>query len=148
MAIIQRLAEHVDDFGGAVKQLESATECCRIQLLITTLPATFVLIDNLMEYQWMWTKKVALVLDIMVGVESVRRLRQYTKQYFSDTMQWEELYAAVYVEPARIFQLAGSGVTKKQQGIPDEAFIELVTEDCRAIDLGKLSWAEPEHLMA
>ena len=83
--------------------------------MIDTLPATLVVVETILQYHWLWCRKLALVRDVMLNGESVRRLRQYVRPYLSDSVQWSEVFAAIYVDPARIFPLAGSGQVKKQQ---------------------------------
>ena len=143
-----RREEHADEIAGAVPQVESAWGNCRIQIEMIALSAAVVVIETIMKIHCRCLKKLSFVRVIILGGESVRRLRQYTKEYFSETVGWIELYTAIYLNPAKIFQLVGSGVKKKQQGLRDESFIELLLGDSRAIELGQIRLAEPEHLMA
>ena len=66
MGIIQPLGEQLDEFPGAAKLVLSATGYCQIHLIIDTLPATLVVVETLMQYQWQWIKKLALVRDIIL----------------------------------------------------------------------------------
>ena len=65
----------------------------------------------------------------------MRLLRQYSREYFSNSVQWTELFAAFYLDLARVRPQAANGTLKKLQGLSDEAFIELVLCDCREIDV-------------
>ena len=70
------------------------------------------------------------------------------RKYLSDGVQWSEVFAAIYLDPARIFPLVGNGPVKKLHGLPDESFIELVLGDWRVVDLGQLKWQAPNELVA
>ena len=63
-------------------------------------------------------------------------------------MQWSELFAAIDFDQARIFPLVGSEQVKKQHGLPDESFTELVLGDWRVVDLGQINWQAPNELVA
>ena len=78
----------------------------------------------------------------------MRLLRQYSREYFYNSVQWAELFAAFYLDLARVRPLAGSGALKKLQGLSHEAFIEFVLCDCREIDVGQISWHESVWLLA
>ena len=53
--------------------------------------------------------------DIMVNGDSVRRLRQYAREYFNYSEHWSEVFAAIYLDRARIFPLVDNGPAKKLQ---------------------------------
>ena len=63
-------------------------------------------------------------------------------------MQWEEVYASVYLDPARLFPLEFRGEPKKQTGLSDEAFIRWVLGKWEDVDLGQISWVESPSLVS
>ena len=50
-----------------------------------------------------------MVWEIALKGESVRLLRERVRKHLSSSVQWEEVYAAVFLDPARLFPLEFRG---------------------------------------
>ena len=140
MGILQRLGESVEGFQDLSEKIFGATGNLRVQLVVETLPAMLAAIEVIKEYHWSWTKQPAVVREITLKGESVRLLRELARKHFSSSVHWEEVYASVYLDPARLFPLAYRGELKKQTGLSDEAFLRWVLGKWEDVDLGQISW--------
>ena len=69
----------------------------------------------------------------------MRRLRQYTRDYFSGRVNGAEIFAAIYLDPANLFPLANSGQARNRQRLSKQTFVEMVLVDWNNIDLGQVS---------
>ena len=106
------------------------------------------MIEAIKEYQLTWNKQLAVVRDITLAGETVRRLRERVRGHLPNSAQWEEVYAAVYLDPARLFPLALTGEPKKPFGMGDEQFIRMVLGGWEEVDYSQINWTEPAPLVA
>ena len=102
MGISQRMGEMKKGFADLVEKVVSARGYFRIQLFVETLPARLALIAAIKEYQGSGPKQMATAREIVL-------LRAHVRQHLSSSVLWEEVYAAVYVDPDRLFPLELKG---------------------------------------
>ena len=100
MGILQPLWESVAWLGDLLEKGVSAMWNLRMQLVMETVTEMLSVIEVIKEHHWSWKKQLAVLREISRKGESVRLLRERVGKHLSSSVQWEQVYAAVYMDQA------------------------------------------------